>query len=148
MSSRPFYRRKSFGFGLLVLLFLGWAWARSISHFDRLEGSLGGHFKLQAFSNSSQLLFGIERQPDLVFSGDIGFQTGEYHLEKSWFRDPVDHVKLRINGGLAHFLSVSYSTLVVLWIIVWGSGMRWWTKRRRASAEQHSIGPNALAEAG
>ena len=32
MTPRPFYRWKSFWFGLLVLVFLGWVWADSQRH--------------------------------------------------------------------------------------------------------------------
>lgn len=47
MSPRPLHRWKSFWLGLLVLIFLGWAWQRSIRHLDSFgiansAGSVGG----------------------------------------------------------------------------------------------------------
>jgi len=36
MPPRPFYRWKSFGFGIVMLAFLGWAWVASMRHVDVL----------------------------------------------------------------------------------------------------------------
>src|SRR6218665_3773821 len=37
MSQRPIYRWKSFWLGMVVLCFLGWAWARSMKRMDAVR---------------------------------------------------------------------------------------------------------------
>lgn len=70
MTPRPLYRWKSFWFGVLVLAFLGWAWARALTHTEVIlikgvyVGQIGGRFIVDRESGSTlELPFKASSRP-------------------------------------------------------------------------------------
>jgi len=97
MISRPIYRWKLFWFGLLVVAFLGWAWVRSMSHFDMVKVGVGKSvFSVESMSGELRM----EREPLHFFAGwspEIEIKLGEsYFSDRRLFPPAIG----RFNRGL------------------------------------------------
>jgi hypothetical protein len=99
MIPRPIYRWKSFWFGVLVVGFLGWAWVRSLNHFDTMKVWVGESvFRVESLNGE----LWMDREPLHFFAGwspeiEIEIGSGEsYFSDRQWFPPAAG----RFNRGL------------------------------------------------
>lgn len=132
MHPRPFYRWKSFWFGVLVLLFLAGGWWLSLSHTHlmRLDWTVGncviatheqGFFRINLSTDDLSGLFSKPR----FHAG--GFEHWERTEQSTAFSYSSDQVWTK--ASVAHWF------LILLFLVPWSGWLaRRWRKQKRAQA--------------
>lgn len=137
MPPRPVHRWKSFWLGILVIVFLGWAWARSI-HFEEIVlfgastapsgtmvGQSGGMVGITAFRPPAELIL-------ICFSPIAGNSLSEVSAWRNPHGRPhyeipaaveLEWYEFRWSFGLAHWL------LILIFAATWLSVLRWRWRR-------------------
>lgn len=126
MTPRPLYKWKSFWLGILVLVFLGWAWARSMNFNDRLDWGTGSR---------SYILEG--RPGHMVFfwwpSSKKEFSRSSVEIEGSlsfpaWLKIWAGR------DGVPGF-TVAHWFVILAFLIPWSAFLAWrWKRQRKLSA--------------
>lgn len=130
MLPRPLHRWKSFWLGVLVLLCLGWAWARSLLHLDGflwiaprfhlISGQTTGRIELDWATASGA------RGESFTWIHDAAATTGEPLFPKAvnWETYPG-----QIQLTLAHWF------LILIFLVSWSAFIGWrWLRIRRFEA--------------
>ena len=131
MPPRPLHRWKSFWAGILVLVFLGWAWSRSLRHLDGFLW-MAPRFHLSAGQTAGRL--------ELAWSASDG----------AWGRDFLWILEAAANTGEPFFpkavnwetypgkiqLTVAHWFLILLLLVPWSAFIRWRFRRNRRIARE------------
>ena len=129
MSPRPFHRWKSFWLGLLVLIFLGWAWVRSTHHIDDISYKASSSSRTWVVSTGfGALLLGWADDP---FAPD-GPEVSSYAVDRTWvtngwFPKPITLEGDRPEGWQS--FSIAHWFLILLFLVPW-AGFHFWRVRR------------------
>jgi hypothetical protein len=129
MPPRPI-RWKTFWLGLLVFLFLLWAWGRSVGHCDSLTyGSPGGRFMIecQNSSGSVALEIGVARTflHRIVPAGIV--LTSETRPGRRWLGD----IEItRLSSG-RYWIQIAHWLLIVLFLLPWLTFLAWRQRKQR-----------------
>jgi hypothetical protein len=127
MTPRPLYRWKSFWFGMLVIVFLGWSWARSNErreYVDWVKGTGG------TFVEQHQGCVSFKRGYLIILS--TGLRTGgnATTFQGRWFPDAVE--RQPFYGGFSVYLAHWF--LILLFLVPWSGSLAWrWCKIKRLS---------------
>lgn len=141
MKPRPVHRWKSFWLGVVVLVFLCWAWARSISRVD-LVGH-GDRVSKKSWSVSSSggairyLHMDLSKAELYDFSpGPGGWRTGSGQMQSKgpWFPAAIE-ARRKTKGMPSREVDVAYWLVVLGFAVSWGSMLMWrrWRMRRVAA---------------
>ncbi|RYD81653.1 MAG: hypothetical protein EOP84_10650 [Verrucomicrobiaceae bacterium] len=148
MPPRPFYRWKSFGFGIVMLAFLGWAWVASMRHVDVLywntavftSGSSAGsknlhHFLYRHFGSfvftAGQVLGAVEITWDSSRPSPLADHWSHQIItltpKETWFARAVkvEHHPGQFRFAIAHWL------LILLFLIPWLAFLVWRGRGRK-----------------
>lgn len=138
MTPRPLHRWKSFWFGILILVFLGWGWMTSMGkgNYIAIDGKLeeiarldqsGGYIAVVWESDTP--IFSLPQEP-------VAWIFGRDHatwFPKAFKRDsPVD-------GW--HSVAIAHWCLILLFLLTWSTWLAWrWQrlKHRRISTSDAS----------
>ena len=142
MTSRPLHRWKTLWFGILILVFLVWGWARSQSHFDFVNyhfGTTSG----DGFSNSggyvtwaSNTFISIPPSPTHVRWGSIAV------INNHWFPPPIEAT--RSSGTASSRYSIAHWLLILLFLLPWSAFLTWrWRRSRHRTKSTVSPAPDA-----
>lgn len=127
MLPRPLHRWKSFWLGILVLVFLGWAWVRSIHCYDAVSWgeAHGGRgiilsqrdSKVLITWNSSMLIAAVA--PGFsVFSANMNPRSNTIFPRAITWREVPDDLPLP-TASIAHWF------LILLFLIPWTAYLIW-----------------------
>jgi hypothetical protein len=153
MPPRPFYRWKSFGFGIVMLAFLGWAWVASMRHVDvlywnsavypssssaaskNLHHVLSRHFGSFVFT-AGQLLGAVEVTWDSSRSSPLAGHWSHQIItltpKETWFA-PAVKIESRRPGQFR--FAVAHWFLILLFLISWTAFLVWRVRKmKRLSA--------------
>jgi hypothetical protein len=138
MPPRPLHRWKSFWLGVFVVVFLGWAWVRSMGYRD----NVGVLWDADAFilsSGSATVAAGI---------GNIGEVVGRTFLTshgaspaENWF--PQYFLFREVDGEKA--IEVAHWLLLLLFLLPWTTVLIWRSRRMKRLAPGSAglpTGPN------
>ena len=133
MTPRPVIRWKSFWFGILVLGFLGWAWARSMNRLDIVRFDLGvdGWEVVSTTGKTS-----VVRYAEVITGGgirDIRFSTeagggSNRELKPAFERFEFDERETMVAWMFAYWF------LILLFLVPWSAWLFWHWKRERKKA--------------
>jgi hypothetical protein len=126
---RPIHRWKTLWLGLLVLIFLLWAWARSLQHRDSLNyGTPGGRFMIECRNSTGTASLRIGTvMPHYCGTIPPGITyTTDTHGSRRWFRDPGEIT--RLSSG-PYWIQIAHWLLLVLFLLPW-LGLLAWRQRR------------------
>lgn len=132
MSPRHFYRWKSFWFGLLVLVFLGWGWWRSLSHLDIAGWVYPGATQAVFVRSNGGWVHLYNTGPNHSIAPAVaGLQVYTYRQEraKEWFPVPFKHEDFGNPEGGAYYLS--HWILMLLFLLPWTGWLAWRGRRLR-----------------
>jgi hypothetical protein len=133
MPPRPLYRWKSFWLGVFVVVFLGWAWVRSMKHSDSLRygSSLGAQWLVLAHDGAVL---------EIGYGGSLG-ATPEFYIWHSsndlpswgdvfqrWFPTAIDGYAQedgRWSVSFAHWF------LILLFLLPWTTWLVWRSRRMK-----------------
>ncbi|MEK7951545.1 hypothetical protein [Luteolibacter soli] len=161
MNARRIYRWKSFWLGVVVLVFLGWAWVRSMNHVDTMKLGIGSKYWTVYLSGGRM---GIERTSLKSFSGRMlhhfEFSSEErVEFDRRWFppeivrADPLAEiarmvgrelsveereveVKILRNAGLDSMTWIfAWWFVVLLYAVPWALFLGWRWRRQRDLTE-------------
>jgi hypothetical protein len=132
MHPRPLHRWKSFWLGLLVLIFLGWAWVRSMHQTDDIS------YK----PSSSSISWGATIQRGTVFLAWVddtsvpdGLNVSSFSGWKTniWFKKAIVLQGARTDGWQS--ISIAYWFLILLFLVPWAGFLFWRIRRMRRAGE-------------
>jgi len=129
LKPRPLYKWKSFWLGILVLGFLGWAWIRSRSHYERVGWSLNLERRYEVSSCWSKLSFdSITYNP----SYEPGFYYEREDIDgRRWFPPAVAVTQKNWLGSV----SVAHWIIILHFLAVWSTWLFFhWKRERKKSA--------------
>ena len=130
MSPRPFYRWKSLSFGVLILIFLGWAWVRSTTSGDVLIYDTGSDQGVWIGHRWSKVIF-ISWQNMPASSGrGIHVLSTPLSNHKTCFPGPVTTGSEQGNREI----EVAHWFLIVLFLIPWLGWLFWHGRRMKRLA--------------
>jgi hypothetical protein len=133
MTPRPLHRWKSFWLGVFILVFLGWAWARSLHH---LEGFLWMaprfHFSAAETTGRVEVAWAGSSGAwgkDFLWVHEAAATTGEPLFPKAvnWESYP---------GQIQ--LTVAHWFLMLLLLLPWSTFLGWRYRRIRRMARHHA----------
>jgi hypothetical protein len=132
MPPRPLHRWKSFWLGLLVLIFLGWAWVRSMHQTDDISykpssSSISWGASIQ---RGTVLLAWLDDPsvPDgLNVSSFSGWKT------KIWFKKAIVLQGARTGGWQS--MHIAHWFLILLFLVPWAGFLIWRVRRMRRVGE-------------
>jgi hypothetical protein len=130
MHPRPLHRWKSFWFGLLVLAFLGWAWARSYHQENRISFRASPVSTAWISSNrAGVVLLGWESNP--LIPGGLHVSTYPNKLNANWSSGAV-----ALKGGRGwQVIRIAHWFLILLFIVPWAGFLFWRVRRMRRVGE-------------
>ncbi len=132
---RPIYRWKSFWFGVLVIAFLGWGWARSRQDLDGVFLN-AGPFAIIASQNTGIV--------DLIWSS-LFTHPGPKGL--SWFHEGAITFGGPLFPKAVHWethdgqiqLIVAHWFLILLFLLPWSGWLAWRWRRLRSISQTSAI---------
>lgn len=127
MTTRPFYRWKSFWLGLLVLVFLGWGWERSTRYRDKVAINFENALhtcELRSGSGTTELVWQELPAPSSGWSL-IEVETSPIRRRR-WFAEAGE-----IEVGYWLGLECAYWLLALLFLILWSAWLFWHWKREQ-----------------
>ncbi len=135
MPPSPLYRWKSFWLGVLVLIFLGWAWVRSIHHYDAVSwGEAHGGRGILLSQRDSKVSI-IWNSSKFIAVVPPGFNLSSVNLNPrnntlfpwaiKWREFPAD---LFWTASFAHWF------LIVLFLMPWTAFLLWRSRRMKRLA--------------
>ena len=127
MTPRPMHRWKSFWLGVIVVVFLGWAWVRSVQHRDAVTfyfPNAGHELTLASRAGAFRLAWN-----ELPPSGVTwpAFTTSSRPTTAQWFADAADI----FNGSSVRGVGMSYWLGILLFLGLWLELLFWRVRRRR-----------------
>ena len=141
MRRRPFYRWKSFWLGVVVLCFLGWAWARSLSRTEGVRVVWGmRYYTLQLYDE----VVTVEQ-----WDAPAGLGLTPQPPGWIWFSALLKPEDLGVQEEWVLFTRNSWSPAYLTWIafpvsaafrvclVMWGGWLLWHGRRRRVSGEEY-----------
>ena len=131
MTPRPLIRWKSFWLGILVLVFLGWAWVASLSRGSEVRFYSGGEY-VTLRTIDGRALFAW----DLDHVGENGFKTAHFGVVTNRIQLPPPVSLRERRGGWA--LAVAYWFLILLFLVPWVSFLVWRVRRQRKQTETNA----------
>lgn len=120
---RPLYRWKSFWLGLFVLVFLGWAWARSMHYKESVSFVDGGRGIVASHSPGTIEVLSAEVDPFLP----EGLLSSKSPVKASR-RDKVFPAAVSLDYYGAE---VAHWVLIILFLVPWSGGLAWHWRRQR-----------------
>lgn len=134
MHPRPLHRWKSFWLGLLVLIFLGWAWQRSIRHLDSFgiansAGSIGG---LVYQRDSTVILTAPGTMP---ISPGIRRFTILLPYPRNYPLVPPPLSVGRNQSQLYHTIIIAHWLLLLLFFVPWFGFLFWRVRRKKRAGD-------------
>jgi hypothetical protein len=145
MSPRPLIKWKSFWLGILVLVFLGWAWVRSIGHADSVwAGVRSSEWLLTSFAGRMTWLC-----HDEAFRGEarsihgLGFDSGRGGDNEEWIQPAFEKFQRDVpyGNGTLSFWRVSHWFLILLFFLPWSAFRAWRYRRQRKLTETNPSTP-------
>jgi hypothetical protein len=151
MPPRRLYRWKSFGLGVVILVFLGWAWVASMRHVDVLywnsavrssgasAASMASHDFLHRHFGSfvfttGQVLGAVEITWDSSrpspLAGHWSHQIITLTPKETWFAPAV---KMERHPGTGRF-AIAHWLLILLFLIPWTAFLSWRVRRMKRRA--------------
>ncbi len=131
MHPRPLHRWKSFWLGVFVVVFIGWAWARSNSHWDILALCWNTHGDVLGFDHSGSMAA-------LSWGRDsggrpMGFRLGHYAQNgpEKWFPSPVSGTH---NANGFGYMGIAHWFLILLFLLPWTTWLVWRSRRMKLLA--------------
>jgi len=129
MTPRTLYRWKSFWFGILILIFLGWGWASSMGTGDYI--AINGSFdEVLRIDQSGGRIAIIRVLPDPIFSLPEAPLSKMFGKEDApWF--PPAFERGRPVDGWAS-VAVAHWFLMLLFLVAWSGWLGWrWRRMKR-----------------
>ncbi len=131
---RPLYRWKSFWFGVLVIVFLGWAWVRSYSLQEGLAGELRPTQSVGVLQNLGSVRLIVRPTIGLrpgFFSDDVNGTTRIFPAAFYWEIYYFEGIGSITVGEVAHWF------LILLFLLPWSGWLAWrWRRMRRLENEK------------
>jgi hypothetical protein len=132
MKPRPINRWKSFWLGVLILVFLGWAWARSGHQMDYLQAPR--FFLRQASGELTAFLWNDDSTGGrwMVSSDPISYGVGD-GVPRAFRWDRVSDYDLftKIDKDLGRRCVVSHWFLMLLFLVPWVGFLVWRVRKQR-----------------
>lgn len=130
MHPRPLHRWKSFWLGLIVLIFLGWAWVRSTGGWDEVHFTSPGSSNAVFGSNATEgLSFGWTDYP-FVPEG-VSFASFRGGQINNWFPEAVTLV----GGRTLECVTIAHWFLILLFLVPWAGFLFWRIRRMRRAGK-------------
>lgn len=137
MPPRPLHHWKSFWLGLLVLIFLGWAWVRSMHHVDDIYYEPSTSSKTWgATSGLGAVLLTWEVHP---FPPN-GLNFDSYPVKPSWptniwFPKAITLQERGTGGSQYKGIAIAHWFLILLFLVAWAGFLFWRVRRMRSAGE-------------
>ena len=137
--SRPLYRWKSFGFGVFVLVFLGWAWASSTN--GLAEIGWGGS-QASGFANQfgGRMNLRVDRQRSHPTGFRLHYQTRDSMgspVAEVWPSDLKGGINPQYDRWAVLSIGVAHWFLILLFLVPWSGWLAWRWRRMRAASRYH-----------
>ena len=135
MHPRPLHRWKSFWLGLLVLVFLVWAWTRSTHRMDSFSYKGSTYSRTWAGSHGLGVLHVLWWQDPFEDKGLNLYSTsapGHLKLEQPWFPKAVTLSGGSQRGGDG--INIAHWFLILLFLVPWTCFLFWRIRRMRRVA--------------
>ncbi|MEK7951619.1 hypothetical protein [Luteolibacter soli] len=143
MPPRPIHRWKSLWLGLIILLFLTWAWARSRTHADGVIIQLYSLTWTGVESADGYAMWNtITYRPGSPYTGPPGrFHTIAVSRKQAgdWFKPPIKIENRDLQPPQPTFTShgIALWLITLLYLLTWLSFLAWrWQRIRKASHPQ------------
>ena len=134
MPPRPLHCWKSFWLGLLVLIFLGWAWVLSTDGWDYIFFSAAYFSSSGVGSNGpGGLSLGWTDDPFLPDGLSIfSHQGGPIH---NWFPEAFTLAGTTAEGWPMEGVTIAHWFLILLFLVPWAGFLYWRVRRMRRAGE-------------
>lgn len=136
VSPRSIYRWKSFWLGLLVLIFLGWAWVRSTHRMDSFSYKGSTFSRTWAGTHGLGVVHLLWWKDRFAVEGLNLYSTSapsHLRLKSTWFPKPV-----ALSGGSqggADGITISHWFLILLFLVPWTGFLFWRVRRMRRAGK-------------
>lgn len=139
MHPRPIHRWKSFWLGLLVLIFLGWAWVRSTRLDDGIRWFNWDWGIMIGQGPEGVGLYGGDR-PIFLDDGLQFWSVPAHAPAAEWFGRPFFYdswpaFQIHGNAVLASNLQLAHWFLILLFLVPWIGFLLWRVRRMRRAGE-------------
>jgi len=146
MLPRPIHKWKTLWLGLLILVFLTWAWARSISHIDYASARLTPYTWCGIVSSEACLSCGISHYTSTGSSTNFDYASLT-DSAKPWFPQPIQITHFDSHSSTRTFYSIAHWLITLLFLLTWSSLLLWrWKKSKRPTSPQTPPAPSLLPE--
>jgi 4-amino-4-deoxy-L-arabinose transferase-like glycosyltransferase len=139
MTPRPIYKWKSFWFGILVLVLLGWAWVRSMDWQDWICYGYGGDSRIELGNHTATVEFLLGKSEGVI--GTQGFFTLTRRIDdpEAAFEHAIEIIRMpgRFWMQIAHWLLILYFLIPWLSILAW----RVWRQRKQRRLTESGAAP-------
>jgi hypothetical protein len=129
MTPRPLYKWKSFWLGILVLVFFGWAWVRSIQRISVVTWTAANEIRQVQLAQWDSALHlwrgdnGLAREPGFSFETRL-FAA---HERAAWFPSAFTWKRDRDGTGF----NVAHWFLILLFLVPWCAWLFYYWKREQ-----------------
>jgi hypothetical protein len=139
MKPRPLYRWKSFWLGILVFVFLGWGWVRSMTHLESLSWT-GEGVSFGVINVSAKAEFYCERSSALKSSGLSFLQNEVSDRSPEWFPPSLQRNSYFLKRSKVQVAEVwvAHWLLILLFLVPWLAFLFWRVRRHRKQTESNA----------
>ncbi len=129
--------------GVVVLVFLGWAWARSNKWEEGVAWQIDADSIVQISQSKGRVLVGGSGHSELGSGQVIEFSQHRVAegLEGLSTIVVVEKIEFGLNGIIAHWF------LILLFLIPWSGFLIWRTRRERLAFREITIPPSSQGDA-
>jgi hypothetical protein len=120
---RPVYRWKSFWLGVLVLGFLGWAWAHSFRHFSGGGFRVPGNGSMLLSQSGGTVWLEVRRMPPGLTPYNWQYWSWPSPVKRSFVAPAMKQREDKT--GFAHWL------VMLLFLVPWVSFLAWRVRKQR-----------------
>jgi hypothetical protein len=134
MTPRPIYKWKSFTLGVVVLVFLGWAWVRSVQHRDAVTVYFpSAQHSVTLASRAGSCTVAWEELPSTGVTWPVFTTQSSARNTGIWFQEAVEIGDM---GGGRYWAEMAYWFIILLVLVAWSLLLilRW----RRVRSSQRS----------
>ena len=136
MLPRPLHRWKSFWLGVFVVVFLGWAWARSLDQWDILDWAVSKEEFYSLVNLEGKLRIVCNRMETI--GAAFRFQS----IEATEEADPMPPWIETTSSVFGWQIDVAHWFLILLFLLLWTTWLVWRSRRmKRLASEPGTAGP-------
>lgn len=130
--ARPIHKWKTLWLGILILIFLLWAWARSRTHHDAITIRPGTTTYYGAGSSIGRIFLATtDYRSGHMPAKRLDYGSAKFPTAGPWFPEPFVHPRRVDLTRSESFLGIAHWLITLLFILIWLTLLFWRSHRMR-----------------